>query len=89
MLAMAPNLTEVRWNYPAPYRAIDVIRTSLSDGMPRGLEAEAQAFGELAMTEVSRRLVEVFYATTALKKDDGTLETAAISVGRDGVNPPM
>jgi hypothetical protein len=25
----------------------------------------------------------------ATKKDDGTLETAAISVGRDGVNPPM
>jgi hypothetical protein len=25
----------------------------------------------------------------ATKKDDGTLETAAISVGRDGINPPM
>jgi hypothetical protein len=25
----------------------------------------------------------------AAKKEDGTLETAAISVGRDGVNPPM
>ena len=39
--------------------------------MARGLEAEAQAFGELAMTDVSRRLVEVFFATTELKKDDG------------------
>jgi hypothetical protein len=26
---------------------------------------------------------------SATKKDDGTLETAAISVGRDGINPPM
>ena len=39
--------------------------------MERGLEAEAQAFGELAMTDVSRRLVEIFFATTELKKDDG------------------
>lgn len=58
-------------NYPAPPRALDVVRTSLEDGMTRGLEAEAQAFGELAMTDVSRRLVEIFFATTALKKDDG------------------
>lgn len=58
-------------HYPAPPRAIDVVRTSLEHGMTRGLEAEAQAFGELAMTDVSRRLVEVFFATTELKKDDG------------------
>ena len=58
-------------HYPAPLRAIDVVRTSLEHGMVRGLEAEAQAFGELAMTDVSRRLVEVFFATTELKKDDG------------------
>ena len=31
----------------------------LEHGMTRGLEAEAQAFGELAMTDVSRRLVEI------------------------------
>lgn len=58
-------------NYPAPLRAIDVVRTSMESGMAKGLDAEAQAFGELAMTDVSRRLVEIFFATTALKKDDG------------------
>lgn len=58
-------------NYPAPYRAIDVVRTGLEDGMTRGLAAEAEAFGELAMTEVSRRLIEIFFATNAVKKDDG------------------
>lgn len=58
-------------NYPAPFRAIDVVRTGLEDGMAKGLEAEAEAFGELAMTEVSRRLIEIFFATNALKKDDG------------------
>ncbi len=58
-------------HYPAPLRAIDVVRTSLESGMTHGLAAESQAFGELAMTDVSRRLIEVFFATTALKKDNG------------------
>jgi 3-hydroxyacyl-CoA dehydrogenase / enoyl-CoA hydratase / 3-hydroxybutyryl-CoA epimerase len=58
-------------HYPAPPRAIDVVRTALEHGMTRGLEAEALAFGELAMTDVSRRMVEIFFATTELKKDDG------------------
>src|SRR5690606_4074435 len=58
-------------NYPAPIRAVEVVRIGLEDGLARGLAAEAQAFGELAMTDVSRRLVEIFFATTALKKDDG------------------
>ncbi len=58
-------------NYPALRRAIEVVRCSMEDGMAKGLVAEAQAFGELAMTDVSQRLVEIFFATNALKKDDG------------------
>ena len=58
-------------HYPAPLRAIEVVRTGLEDGIGKGLAAEADAFGELAMTDVSRRLIEIFFATTALKKDDG------------------
>lgn len=58
-------------HYPAPYRVLDVMQTSLSEGIERGLQEESIAFGELAMTDVSRRLVEIFFATTALKKDDG------------------
>ncbi len=58
-------------HYPAPLRAIEVVRTSLESGVTHGTAAEAQAFGELAMTDVSRRLIEIFFATTALKKDDG------------------
>ncbi len=58
-------------NYPALPRAIEVVRCSMEEGMAKGLAAEAQAFGELAMTDVSRRLVEIFFATNALKKDDG------------------
>lgn len=58
-------------NYPAPIAALDVIRTGLERGMPRGLRAEREAFGALAVSDVSHRLVDIFFATTALKKDDG------------------
>jgi 3-hydroxyacyl-CoA dehydrogenase/enoyl-CoA hydratase/3-hydroxybutyryl-CoA epimerase len=44
--------------------------------MERGLEREARLFGELAVSDVSRRLVEIFFATTALKKDSGVDDPA-------------
>jgi 3-hydroxyacyl-CoA dehydrogenase/enoyl-CoA hydratase/3-hydroxybutyryl-CoA epimerase len=58
-------------HYPAPERALEVVREGLEKGIEAGLRAEARAFGELLMTEVSARLRELFFATTALKKDTG------------------
>lgn len=58
-------------HYPAPERALDVVREGLEKGFEAGQRAEARAFGELLMTEVSARLRELFFATTALKKDTG------------------
>ncbi len=65
-------LKKTKGKYPAPERALEVIKTGLDKGLQAGLEAEAQAFGELVVSNVSRRLVEIFFATTALKKDNGT-----------------
>jgi 3-hydroxyacyl-CoA dehydrogenase/enoyl-CoA hydratase/3-hydroxybutyryl-CoA epimerase len=58
-------------HYPAPLRALEVVRAGLERGLEAGLAAEARAFGELAVSPVSRELVRIFFATTALKKDDG------------------
>lgn len=58
-------------NYPAPLAAIEAVRAGLEHGIRKGLVVEHRKFGELAMTEVSRKLVQLFFATTALKKDDG------------------
>ena len=58
-------------HYPAPLAALEVVQHSMAHGMDEGLHLEARRFGELAVTDVSRRLVEIFFATTALKKDDG------------------
>ena len=65
-------LKKTRGKYPAPERALEAIRIGLDDGMKAGLEAEAKFFGELVMSDTSKRLVEIFFATTALKKDNGT-----------------
>ncbi|MFZ5440949.1 MAG: fatty acid oxidation complex subunit alpha FadJ [Myxococcota bacterium] len=67
-------LKKTRGKYPAPERALEVVRIGLEKGMKAGLEAEAAAFGELVMSDVSKRLVEIFFATTALKKDNGVAD---------------
>ena len=64
-------LAKTGGHYPAPLRALDAVRTGLEQGITAGLAAEHRAFGELAVGDVSRKLVQVFFATTALKKDDG------------------
>lgn len=61
-------------HYPAPIRAVDVIGSGLGQPLYEGLKTEAAAFGELAVGEVSRALVSVFFATQEIKKDVGVPE---------------
>ncbi|MCA9876043.1 MAG: fatty acid oxidation complex subunit alpha FadJ [Anaerolineales bacterium] len=62
------TLAETHGNYPAPLRAIEVIRIGIEEGIEAGLEAEAKAFGELAMTPQAQRLMELFFARSAVQK---------------------
>jgi 3-hydroxyacyl-CoA dehydrogenase/enoyl-CoA hydratase/3-hydroxybutyryl-CoA epimerase len=57
--------------YPAPLAALDVIRAGYEQGEDAGYKEESRRFGELAMTEVSRQLIFLFFATNSLKKDPG------------------
>ncbi|HZH04080.1 MAG TPA: 3-hydroxyacyl-CoA dehydrogenase NAD-binding domain-containing protein, partial [Myxococcaceae bacterium] len=63
---------KTRGKYPAPERALEAIRAGLDGGLEVGLNTESRLFGELAVSDVSRRLVSLFFATTALKKENGT-----------------
>ena len=74
-------------HYPAPLAAIEAVRAGLEHGLAQGLVVEHRKFGELAMTDVSRKLVQLFFATTALKKDDGVPPGSAAprEVGHLGV----
>jgi 3-hydroxyacyl-CoA dehydrogenase/enoyl-CoA hydratase/3-hydroxybutyryl-CoA epimerase len=64
-------LGKTRGKYPAPEKALEAIRIGLDKGMEAGLKAEAKLFGELVVSDVSKRLVEIFFATTAMKKENG------------------
>lgn len=55
--------------YPAPLRILEVIRTGIDKGPEAGFEAEAKAFGELAMTPQSKGLIGLFRGQTECKKN--------------------
>jgi 3-hydroxyacyl-CoA dehydrogenase / enoyl-CoA hydratase / 3-hydroxybutyryl-CoA epimerase len=58
-------------NYPAPLAAIDAIEAGYGGDRARGFAIESRLFGEMAVTDVSRQLIFLFFATAALKKDSG------------------
>jgi len=62
--------------YPAPLRLLEVVEKGLDRDIVEGLELEARAFGELAVTPEARSLVHLFFATTAAKNDPALGETA-------------
>ena len=64
-------------HYPAPLAALAVIEHGLRHGVEAGFDMEAAQFAELAVGAVSRNLVRMFFATTALKKDLGGVTGAA------------
>jgi 3-hydroxyacyl-CoA dehydrogenase / enoyl-CoA hydratase / 3-hydroxybutyryl-CoA epimerase len=73
-------------HYPAPLEAIEVIRRGTALSLSEGLQLEAKAFGKLAVTDVSRALVSVFFGTQDIKKDAGYPEgTKATEVTKLGV----
>ncbi len=66
------TLAKTKGNYPAPMRIIEVMRTGLEQGAGNGYAAEAEAFGDLAMTPESAALRAIFFNSTDIKKDPGS-----------------
>ena len=64
-------MSKTQGHYPAPLAAIAAVQAGYSSGVEAGYREEARTFGELAMTEVSKQLIFLFFATTALKRDPG------------------
>lgn len=67
-------LAKTKGHYPAPKRILGVVRIGVEEGFEAGLRAEAEAFGELAMTPEARQLMNIYFATTAMKKDTGVAD---------------
>src|SRR4051812_47859425 len=73
-------------HYPAPPAAIEVVEKGTATSLEEGLKLEAKRFGELSVTDVSRALVSIFFATQDIKKDAGYPEgTEARDVHKLGV----
>jgi 3-hydroxyacyl-CoA dehydrogenase/enoyl-CoA hydratase/3-hydroxybutyryl-CoA epimerase len=60
------TLARTHGHYPAPIRALEAIETGYARGREAALAAEARSLGELLVTDVSRRLIELFLATREL-----------------------
>ncbi len=73
-------------NFPAPFAAIEAIAAGYGNA-EKGYEEEARLFGEMAVTEVSRQLIFLFFASNALKKDPGVPDPVpeALTVEKIGI----
>jgi 3-hydroxyacyl-CoA dehydrogenase/enoyl-CoA hydratase/3-hydroxybutyryl-CoA epimerase len=69
--ARAEAAKETHGHYPAAERMLDVLQRYGGKGFRAASELEARLFGELVVSETSHRLVELFFASTASKKDPG------------------
>ena len=80
-------LKKTRGNYPAQERILDVVKVGLEQGFEAGLKAESEAFGELVVSPQAAQLMSIFFATTAMKKDNGVddPDVEARPIGRIGM----
>ncbi|MBD1556084.1 fatty acid oxidation complex subunit alpha FadJ [Vibrio sp. S9_S30] len=82
--ATKKTLAKTRGNYPAAEAILDVIREGFEKGIQAGLATEAKKFGELCMTSESKALRSIFFATTEMKKDNGS-EAKPRNISKVGV----
>jgi 3-hydroxyacyl-CoA dehydrogenase/enoyl-CoA hydratase/3-hydroxybutyryl-CoA epimerase len=62
---------KTRGNYPAPLKILDTLADNAGRNKADALKRESKAFGDLAITDVSKRLIELFFATERVKKQTG------------------
>ncbi|XP_012289213.1 trifunctional enzyme subunit alpha, mitochondrial [Orussus abietinus] len=67
--AKAQVMKASRGLYPAPLKILEVVRTGLDKGIDAGFEAEARAFGQLAVTPQCKGLISLFFGQTACKRN--------------------
>ncbi len=77
---------KTRGNYPSPAKIIKCVQVGMEQGFEAGLDIEAKFFAELVMSNEAAQLMNIFFATTELKKDSGVgspVET--LNIDRVGV----
>ncbi len=77
---------KTKGKYPAPFYALEVIKRTY--GMTygtRGFRVELEAFCELVIGSISKNLIEIFFTSEELKKDEGVAGAEAINVRNSGL----
>ena len=65
-------MKKTQGHYPAPLRAIDIMRRTYGKSLVSGLRAEADAVAELGTSDTCRNLVRLFKITQRLKRSPET-----------------
>ena len=58
--ARKQTLAKTKGHYPAPLRALEIVRIGIEEGRAAGFEAEARAIGELATSSIAKNLIHVY-----------------------------
>jgi len=74
-------------HYPAPLRALQVLKETRGMPLEEGLKVEARGLGDLIVTSVSKKLIQIFFWTEEIKKENGTSsrDVQTIPVKKAGV----
>ncbi|WP_294951448.1 3-hydroxyacyl-CoA dehydrogenase NAD-binding domain-containing protein [Sulfurovum sp.] len=90
-LAKASVIAKTEGHYPAPVKAIEVLEKTLNMPMEEGLKVERETFAPLALSEISKNLIELFFTSEVLKKETfsrakprAVKETVVIGTGTMG-----
>ena len=78
-------LSKTKGNYPAPDKIIECVKTGMEQSSTIGYQVEARYFAELAMSDVSAQLRNIFFATTAMKKEQGVADVMPKKITKAGV----
>jgi 3-hydroxyacyl-CoA dehydrogenase/enoyl-CoA hydratase/3-hydroxybutyryl-CoA epimerase len=74
-------LKKTKGFYPAPIKAIEVVKRTYGGNIRKGSLIESEVFSELAITEISKNLIKVFYLNEEYKKlpwVDADIKPAAV-----------
>jgi len=83
-------LRRTKGHYPAPLKALELVQKTYGDNSPQAYKKESEMFADLAVTHVSKNLIELFFLNEKYKKtawtslkgiEDGVRQCGVIGAG--------
>lgn len=65
-------------HYPAPEYIIDAVEIGIERGLDKGYKAESELFAKLVVSAVAKELINIFFATTEMKKQAQQLTSSPV-----------